>query len=57
MSRVEVTDPASGAVLNVDSGSVQARLWGVPESASAVEPVPESKAEPVKRKPGRSKKS
>lgn len=47
MSRVYVRDPASGAVLSVSEGSVQAALW----------PLAEPNHEPVKRKPGRPRKT
>lgn len=65
MARVEVVDPSSGVTLDVDEGSVQAKIWGgskpvvgaeaVPETVEA-EPIAEPVVETPKRKPGRPKK-
>lgn len=58
--RVEVVDPASGATFTVAAGSVQAKLWGAKVDEPAQDQPDESdgaEVEPVKRKPGRPRKS
>lgn len=60
MGRVMVVDPYSGVTLDVDEDSPQAKLWGGRVDEPAQEQPEESDGadtDPVKRKPGRPKKS
>lgn len=66
MARIDVVDPYSGATINVEPDSPQARAWGLAEPADAdaepagdadADPTADADAEPEKRKPGRPKKS